>query len=175
MKAPPKRERTPEMATAQRAAYQKNREKVRAKSKERYERERKSILAKNAARRAARSPETVQKDKEAVRRWHKENPERVRELAWKKAGINITWDEYVSLLNAQDGKCAICRTTDWRGHQKVPRVDHCHITGRVRGLLCNSCNIGLGHFSDSVELLEAALRYLKRTAPEGAAKDEAQG
>jgi len=75
-------------------------------------------------------------------------------------------DLFESLLRAQDGKCAICGVSE--GHRSrrgtVCRlaVDHDHQTGKVRGLLCNNCNRGLGRFKDSVENLEAALRYLKR-------------
>jgi len=74
--------------------------------------------------------------------------------------------EYRMLLEAQGAKCAICGAI--QGHQscygKVCRlaVDHDHRTGKVRGLLCNNCNRGLGRFRDSVENLEAAVRYLQR-------------
>lgn len=54
-------------------------------------------------------------------------------------------------------KCGICGTTDGRLH-----VDHCHTTGQVRGLLCRTCNIGLGHFKDSPELLGLAAAYLNQ-------------
>jgi hypothetical protein len=74
--------------------------------------------------------------------------------------------QYNALLQAQSSKCAICGAT--QGHRscggRVCRlaVDHDHHTGKVRGLLCNNCNRGLGRFKDSVEILEAAVRYLKR-------------
>jgi hypothetical protein len=79
---------------------------------------------------------------------------------------NCESDHYQALFRAQGGKCAICGTT--QGHRssrgRVCRlaVDHDHATGKVRGLLCNNCNRGLGRFKDSVKNLEAALRYLKR-------------
>jgi hypothetical protein len=75
-------------------------------------------------------------------------------------------ERYRELLEAQNTKCAICGVME--GHRsrygKVCRlaVDHDHRTGKVRGLLCNNCNRGLGRFKDSIENLEAALRYLKR-------------
>jgi len=73
---------------------------------------------------------------------------------------------YQELLAAQDGRCAICGAT--RGHRsrydKVCRlaVDHDHRTGKVRGLLCNNCNRGLGRFKESIKNLESAVRYLQR-------------
>lgn len=75
-------------------------------------------------------------------------------------------ERYRELLEAQEKKCAICGVME--GHRScygtVCRlaVDHDHRTGTVRGLLCNSCNRGLGRFKDSIENLEAAIRYLKR-------------
>jgi len=75
-------------------------------------------------------------------------------------------EQFRTLLESQEGKCAICGAIE--GHRsrygKVCRfaVDHDHQTGQVRGLLCNNCNRGLGRFKDSIENLEAAVRYLKR-------------
>jgi hypothetical protein len=77
-----------------------------------------------------------------------------------------TPEQYRKLLEQQDGKCAICGTSE--GHRSKYRqicrlsVDHDHKTGIVRGLLCNNCNRGLGRFKDSAPILEAAVRYLKR-------------
>ena len=56
--------------------------------------------------------------------------------------------------------CAICKTHS----DLLPRnlaVDHCHTTGKVRGLLCTNCNIGLGMLKDSSEILNLAIKYLK--------------
>ena len=55
----------------------------------------------------------------------------------------------------QDFKCAICK------EETNLAVDHCHNSTKVRGLLCNNCNNGLGRFKDSIELLENAIKYLK--------------
>jgi hypothetical protein len=74
--------------------------------------------------------------------------------------------EYHTLFTEQGGKCAICGAI--AGHRskfgKICRlaIDHNHRTKKVRGLLCNNCNRGLGRFKDSIENLEAAIRYLKR-------------
>jgi hypothetical protein len=85
---------------------------------------------------------------------------------WQLRRQGVSNKQYQALFKAQNGKCAICGAID--GHRsrygKVCRlaVDHDHRTGQVRGLLCNSCNRGLGRFKDSIENLEAAIRYLKR-------------
>lgn len=66
----------------------------------------------------------------------------------------ITEEQYETMFDAQDGRCKIC-------HENITLViDHCHLSKKVRGLLCNSCNLGLGYFKDSVERLESAIKYL---------------
>lgn len=59
---------------------------------------------------------------------------------------------------AQDGLCAICQRSCTAGRRLA--IDHCHISGRVRGLLCSRCNTGLGLFRESPPLLLAAVAYL---------------
>ena len=71
--------------------------------------------------------------------------------------------EYEAMLMAQAGKCAICRcasTARFKGRLKQLAVDHDHITGRIRGLLCSGCNSGLGHFKNNPFFLIAAAQYL---------------
>ena len=70
----------------------------------------------------------------------------------------LTQQRYDELLDEQGGCCGIC------GRERQARrrlaVDHDHTTGQVRGLLCSNCNVGLGLFQDSVDLLEQAIGYL---------------
>jgi len=77
-----------------------------------------------------------------------------------------TTEEYQALFNKQDGRCAIRGVGEGhrscRGRPCRLAIDHDHRTGATRGLLCNNCNRGLGRFKDSVALLEAAVRYLKK-------------
>ena len=72
---------------------------------------------------------------------------------------------YKQLWIDQDYKCAICGTDgNYRASASncVPLVvDHCHISGNVRGLLCHTCNSALGQFKDSKELLAKAMIYLQ--------------
>ncbi len=70
----------------------------------------------------------------------------------------IKLEEYNRLLEKQGGVCAICKkqcSTKTR-----LSIDHDHITGKVRGLLCRRCNAGLGAFSDKIEELKLAIKYL---------------
>lgn len=59
----------------------------------------------------------------------------------------------------QKGLCKICHQPP-NGRWKRLAVDHDHLTGKVRGLLCHSCNAGLGHFKDSVDALRSAISYI---------------
>ncbi len=64
----------------------------------------------------------------------------------------------LDLLLSQHEQCAICGTSDWG--ERGPQVDHCHLMGPVRGILCSNCNQGLGRFRDSPDLLRAAAAYI---------------
>ncbi len=78
----------------------------------------------------------------------------------KKYGI--TPETYQELFNLQEGKCAICFSSEVSVARRSYNlfVDHDHETGKVRGLLCHHCNTGLGHFRDKTEVLQEAIRYL---------------
>ncbi len=77
----------------------------------------------------------------------------------------ITAEEFERVFDSQGRKCGICDTgidTDQRtGKPKALSVDHCHITGRVRGILCKKCNMALGLLGDSIESMERALNYMR--------------
>lgn len=76
----------------------------------------------------------------------------------------ITPREYNRLRDQQGFCCAICGKPEgediYKNKPALLKIDHCHTTGEVRGLLCQTCNIGLGHFKDSTKLLKSAIRYL---------------
>ena len=79
----------------------------------------------------------------------------------KVYGISI--EDYDRMLKEQGGGCAICGVTAPGERTKYFAVDHCHATGKVRGLLCVKCNRGLGLFNDHVQRLQNAAEYLKRS------------
>jgi hypothetical protein len=58
--------------------------------------------------------------------------------------------------------CDICGTIEWSGRHKQAHIDHDHATGKVRGVLCSECNVGLGKFGDDIGRLRAAIAYLER-------------
>lgn len=82
-------------------------------------------------------------------------PEAQRRYALKYK-YGLTPEEVSEMLESQNGLCLIC-AEDIR---ESPNVDHDHGTGRIRGLLCFPCNLGLGHFRDRPDLLAAAITYL---------------
>jgi protein-arginine kinase activator protein McsA len=72
---------------------------------------------------------------------------------------NITPEIFDSMSAAQGGGCAICRKPNTRRAQLV--VDHDHSTGKVRGLLCDNCNLALGYLKDNLDILLRAADYLR--------------
>jgi hypothetical protein len=76
----------------------------------------------------------------------------------------ITPEEFNNMLLQQRGKCAICGILQ-SATGKFLHVDHCHKTGKIRGLLCHKCNYALGFLRDSIEIAEAAIEYLKHEGP----------
>lgn len=77
----------------------------------------------------------------------------------RKYGIGI--NEYNVMLIAQSGKCAICEK-DHVDCRNGLYVDHDHASGKVRSLLCQECNTGLGNFKDSRDIVIKALHYIDR-------------
>ncbi len=71
-----------------------------------------------------------------------------------KTNYGITLQEFDAMVAEQDGRCAICSTV-------APlNVDHNHLTGEVRGLLCRQCNTGIGSLKESAEIMRSAAAYL---------------
>lgn len=97
-----------------------------------------------------------------AREWRRNNRGRTRAYELRRK-YGITLDQYREIFKAQEGKCKICGEEKHNKKYTNLGVDHCHETGKVRGLLCDNCNRGIGNFQDSVELLKAAVSYLEQS------------
>ncbi len=103
--------------------------------------------------------------KAANERWRLKNKDRT--IQWGLAATlkryGLTIESYDALHAAQGGRCAICGMACASGFRLS--VDHCHASGKVRGLLCSACNLGLGKFKDDARRLQAAAEYLLKRGP----------
>jgi hypothetical protein len=108
------------------------------------------------------------RDRERSRQWRRANPHKVREQLLRQL-YGLSRERFTEILRAQGDVCALCQnpSSDYC-------VDHCHVTNRVRGILCRPCNIGIGQFGDRAALLLIAADYVTGSidvrAPETEAK-----
>lgn len=80
---------------------------------------------------------------------------------WLRLKYNLTKEQYQELIKNQNNKCAICKIS--QSELSYPLfIDHEHKTDKVRGLLCRTCNTGLGSMQDNIEILQNAIEYLKK-------------
>lgn len=109
-----------------------------------------------------RNPEKAKAaTRQSVRLWKLRNPERVAYYgAVARTAYGLTLEQIRELEVAQCGECAICGVVP----EKRLVIDHDHKTGKVRGLICSRCNIGLGHLGDDVAGVRRALAYLERVS-----------
>lgn len=115
-----------------------------------------------------------EENKKKQREWNAQYPNKVKEKSKKwndnnklmnrsselKRNFGMTLQDYDLMFEQQRGRCKICNR-----HQSIFArklfVDHCHKTGKVRGLLCSTCNSGIGHLQDNIKILQSAIEYLK--------------
>lgn len=92
-------------------------------------------------------------------KFYKQNPEYNR--AYKlKSRYGLTLEAFTELLKSQNYKCAICDSNTTKRKKDTWIVDHCHKTGKVRGILCHKCNIAIAFLEDDPELMDKAKEYL---------------
>lgn len=75
-----------------------------------------------------------------------------------KREYNLTLENLEELIKSQNNSCKIC-SLEFKNNNR--HIDHCHKTGKVRGLLCAGCNTAIGKFNDDPELLLRAMKYLQ--------------
>ena len=119
-------------------------------------------IGRRSAAKKRNDPEKVVQIRAYQEKYRAENREVLRDKE-RQRKFGITRNEYVELFNKQNGKCAICHkeeTATRNGVVKSLAVDHCHSSGRIRGLLCSDCNTGIGKFKDDIKVLHNAIQYL---------------
>lgn len=136
------------------------------------------VNAQGRAKYASWTPEEKESNRQRSQRWRHENADRhnetnraavrrrpeqyartARTLHYKRR-FGMTIDDYETMLADQGDACAICGSTEAKGYGKHFPIDHDHVTGEIRGLLCSKCNAGLGLFNDDPARLTAAVAYL---------------
>lgn len=131
-------------------------------NKERFQQYQQETRDRRNANRRRRYAEDPEYRAECIRLSKLRDKESIRDYRLRKQ-FGITADEYDELLELQGGGCAICYADIGDASGKRLSVDHCHETGAVRGILCGSCNLGLGKFQDDAAILARAVDYLVRT------------
>lgn len=140
-------------AKANKARYDSTRDQRLAVAKKYRKDHKNEIAAKDRVRKCSESV------REAARKRYAANPEKYK-LYQVSRSYGLTPEQYREMFAVQDDRCKICK----RHQSEFPKafaVDHCHRTGKIRGLLCNSCNAGLGWFRDNVVALRAAAEYVE--------------
>ena len=97
------------------------------------------------------------------REYHLKNKDKIKDKMREynlKNKYNLTPEQYNQILANQDNKCAICNEP-FKNKRNI-HVDHNHLTGKVRGLLCSNCNTGIGLFKEDKSILKSAIGYLAK-------------
>jgi hypothetical protein len=164
-------ERAAEISKSKRKAYyEANKEALNAKNKEYREKNKEEINKQRKEYRQNNKDKIAERDKDYRSRkveqtrlrsakWYANNRDRSKNSRLLRK-YNISLDEYNKMLLEQDGKCWTCSTKAEDERNKVLVVDHNHLTGEVRGLLCNRCNTAIGLLQESQEILEKVSKYL---------------
>ena len=106
-----------------------------------------------------------QKNKERIKTYNNKEARRRANRKTTTSRYGLTLEEYEDMYEAQGGACRICKKPETckgnNGEVKMLAIDHCHDTGKVRGLLCNNCNRAIGLLGDDVDTLLNAVEYLR--------------
>ena len=104
----------------------------------------------------------VMKRRERAKMWARTHPERVainsrKYLLKKRFSPEMTPGKFQEMFDKQNGKCAICKQEPLGKHLSI---DHVHMTGKIRGLLCNRCNMALGGVKENILTLLSMIDYI---------------
>ncbi len=153
-----------EMAEYQRSWYAANRDK-RTEYRKAWVAARPGYMAEAMRRHIAKDPEGFRAKAKVVADAREAKSPGRRRNTFLKNRYGITLEQYQDMWLAQNGKCAICGKSEMgkntSGTPNSMNVDHCHTTGRVRGLLCNACNTSIGKMGEDPTRLRAAAMYLE--------------
>lgn len=148
--------------TTQQIYYQKHKKRLKLLRKE-YDRINSEHIKKLRRKRYKQDPE---KYKERSRKYQKSHIQEKKEYDLKRK-FGITQEEYNKILKDQNSVCFLCLNVETRKHKNTITqrlsIDHDHKTGKIRGLLCNNCNRGIGLLQDNSEILKRAVFYLERS------------
>jgi hypothetical protein len=146
--------------------YQSHKDIIKARQSAKYyaDLEGSRAYARQQVRELRNKPGVRERQNQWSRAWRKANPTSSLSSAMKHK-YGITLERYNEILQKQGGVCAICGGLNahphrWGGVTTRLTIDHCHSTGRVRGLLCGACNVAIGMLKDNPTLVQAALVYL---------------
>ena len=113
----------------------------------------------DSGQKTGRRPHCKICDQKKSLEWARNNKDK-RVHYMRKSLYDITKEQYYALLESQNNLCAICGIRE-QDSGKSFVMDHCHINNKNRGILCNNCNVALGFFSDKIENLKNAIKYLE--------------
>mgnify|MGYP003625557836 CR=1 FL=1 len=93
--------------------------------------------------------------------WSLNNKDKIRENKLKTK-YNLTLDQYNKMLSDQNNSCKVCNIKFNINIKMItPHVDHCHTTGKIRGLLCMNCNTSLGFLKEDTKIMQKLIEYVK--------------
>lgn len=115
-----------------------------------------------ASNRKANYAKNHENEKQKLKDYYKVEKDRFRGYSLK-ALYGLSVDQYQEMLTQQDNSCKICKTHESNLKRRL-FVDHCHETGKVRGLLCQYCNTMIGNAKDNVLVLQSAISYLSSSS-----------
>jgi len=170
------RQAHPEKIRAKKKAYrERNLEKEKAYTKARYAANREANIARLRAWRA----ENPERSRAVAKAWRDANPERHKAnvIAWQAANpekvkvyvktgkvrkYGLTLEQFDEFIRACGGRCPLCNVEFVASSRsrECACIDHCHKSGKVRGVICKRCNIGIGHARENPEILKAWLSYI---------------